>query len=482
MSRSLEGGDYGRRYLVLAADMSGSILGPIDGSIGNVILPTITQSFDAPFSTAQWVPMIYLLTISSLLLSYGRLGDIVGYRKVFAAGLLCFVGASALCALAPTIHLLIVFRALQGVAAAMMMAMPFALITSAFPDRERGKALGIYAISISVGLAVGPSLGGFMAAWMGWRSAFLINVPIGLAAFALSLKVLPPLAGRSGTMDLGGAGAWAVALFSALLFVNRLQLDGMTAFASLMLCTAVLAGAAFVWIERCKRLPMLDFRIFANRTFSFACAASLLNFIAQFVVVFLVPFYLQRVLHEEPNRIGVVMTAFPLAVLCVAPFSGSLSDRVGTRLPAFAGASISAVALVAMAVLPASAHAWHVGWRLALFGLGAGIFQSPNNSAVMGSAPVQHLGIASSLVATVRNVGMVLGIALGGAVLYAVVPASVMRIDTLGGESAALFLRGLRAAFGAGAAAAGLAAAASVVRRGAEAIGDRSGAAAQPVR
>ena len=466
---------YGRRYLVLAAVMSGSILGPIDGSIVNVILPTITESFGASFSTAQWVPMIYLLTISSLLLTYGRLGDILGYKKVFAAGLVCFVASSALCALSPTIHLLILFRAVQGFAAAMMMAMPFALITVAFPARERGKALGIYAISISVGLAVGPSLGGFMAAWLGWRSAFLINVPIGLFAFAWSWKVLPDVEGRPGKMDLRGSALGFVALFSALLFVNRLQSEGATRLVAAMFAAAVLAGTLFVLEERRTRLPMLDFRIFRSRTFSFACLASLLNFIAQFVVVFLVPFYLQRVLHEGPSEVGVVMTAFPLAVLCVAPFSGAISDRVGTSLPAFVGASISALALFMMAALPASAQPWHVGWRLALFGVGAGIFQSPNNSAVMGNAPVEHLGIASSLVATVRNVGMVLGIALGGAVLYAVTPRAVLQMDRLAGADARAFLEGLRASFSAGAGAAVLAALASLVRTGRLAGGRAAG-------
>ncbi|HHW19043.1 MAG TPA: MFS transporter [Firmicutes bacterium] len=441
---------YAGRYSVLAAIMLGGIMGPIDASIVNVILPTITQYFGVSISTAQWVPMIYLLTISSLLLFYGRLGDILGYKKVYLSGLAGFVIASGLCGFSPTIHWLIAFRAVQGLAAGMMMAVPYAIITATFPAAERGKALGINATSISAGLAIGPSLGGFITSLLNWRFVFLINIPIGIAALLWGRRVIPELKGQPGAVDIPGAVTAFISLFSTLLFVNRFQSLGLSYATGIMLMVAVLAGVAFVRIESSVTQPMLNLSLFRNVTFSFANFSALLNFMSQYVMVFLTPFYLQRVLHYAPNKVGLIMTSFPLAVMVIAPFSGSLSDRVGTRILTCLGAGTSALSLFLMSRLPASASTADVVWRLALFGLGTGIFQSPNNSAVMGSAPKSHLGVASGILATMRNVGMALGIATGGAVLYAIVPSHILQKATLESSEIAAFLSGLKYAYIAG--------------------------------
>ncbi|MGE5173929.1 MAG: MFS transporter, partial [Betaproteobacteria bacterium] len=187
--------DYSKRYAILAAVMVGNIMGPIDASIVNVILPTIAQYFGVGVSAAQWVPMIYLFTIGSLLMFYGRLGDIFGYKKIYLAGLAGFITASALCGFSPSLHWLIISRALQGLAAGMLMSMPFAIITTSFPPWERGKALGINAISISAGLALGPSLGGFLTSFLGWHFVFLINIPIGIAGLFWGSRIIPDVKG-----------------------------------------------------------------------------------------------------------------------------------------------------------------------------------------------------------------------------------------------------------------------------------------------
>jgi EmrB/QacA subfamily drug resistance transporter len=441
---------YPRRYQILTVVMLGSILGPLDGSILNVILPTITRSFAATMALAEWVPMVYLLTIAGLVLLFGRLGDIVGYRRVFLTGLLGFVAASVLCATSPTMHTLVAFRAVQGVAAGMMMAVPLAILTRTFPASQRGRALGLYAISISVGLAVGPSLGGFLTALVSWRAAFLINVPVGLLAFVLAVRVLPEMRGRPGHVDVPGVFLALSALSSFLLFVTEAQQDGLTPFTVTLLLVAVVSAGLFVRTERRSPDPMLPLDLFRNPSLSCGALASLFNFMGQFVVVFLTPFFLQRVLEESPGRVGLVMTAFPLAVLCVAPASGALSDRIGTVGPAVFGMTVSALSCGLLATLPADTGAEQVAWRLALFGLGAGIFGSPNNSAVMGSAPREHLGVVSSLLGTVRTVGMVLGVAAGAAVLYALVPQSLLRGGPLSPEQAAVYLAGLRYAYAVG--------------------------------
>jgi EmrB/QacA subfamily drug resistance transporter len=458
---------YADRYSILAAVMLTNIMGPIDASIVNVSLPTIAEYFGASLSAAQWIPMTYLLVISSLLLFYGRLGDILGYRRIYLTGLASFVIASALCSLSyflPTIYWLVAFRAIQGLAAGMLMAVSMAIITASFPPTELGKGLGIYAISISVGLAIGPSLGGFITYAWGWPFVFMINIPLGLAGFFWVRRILPALKGQPGTIDIGGALTSFVSLSSLLLFVNYAQYGGLSMATGMMLAVALLAAMGFLWIERRSAQPMLNLDLFRNLTFSFANASALLNFMSQFVLVFLTPFYLQRILHDTPNAVGLTMTAFPLAAMVVAPFSGALSDRIGTGILACLGAAISAFALFLMSHVPPVAASFDVAWRLAIFGLGAGIFQSPNNRAVMGSAPRPHLGMASGILATVRNVGMVFGIATAGVVLYALVSPGILQQPSLIGAEAAEFLFGLRHAYLVGAILAAAAAATALLR------------------
>ena len=460
-------GQYFGRYAILAAIMLGSIMGPIDASIINVTLPTITEYFKVELSAAQWIPMIYLLIISSLLLFYGRLGDILGYKRVYLIGLASFIIASTLCGFSyflPSIHWLVTFRAIQGLAAGMMMAVPYAIVTASFPPTERGKSLGIFAISISVGLAIGPSLGGFITHSLSWPFVFLINVPIGIAGFFWARLIVPDLKGQPGKIDVGGAITSFTSLLSFLLFINYWQGSGFSFATSIMLLVAVLAAICFLWIERRADPPMLNLSLFRNLTFSFANISALLNFMSQYVMVFLTPFYLQRLLHYAPNNVGLTMTAFPLVVMVVAPFSGYLSDRIGTRPLACFGAGICALALFLMSQLTPSTTSLDVTWRLAIFGLGTGIFQSPNVSAVMGSSPRPQLGITSGILSTVRSVGMVFGIAIGGAVLYSLVSPTVLQQPSLVGGDAAEFLFGLRYAYIAGAILTGIAAVTSLVR------------------
>lgn len=441
---------YERRYSILIGVMLGSILGPIDSSIINTILPTITESFKVGIVTAEWVTMIYLLTISSLLLFYGRLGDILGYKTVFLFGLGGFVVASGLCSLSPTIYWLIAFRAVQGLAAGMMMAVSFAIITASFPPEERGKALGISAISISAGLAIGPSLGGFITSLLSWRFVFLINIPIGTVALLWGHRIIPELKGQPGRMDIAGMITAFVSLLSILLFVHRFQSLGIDPVSIAILVVGLVAGVAFLWFESFVRQPMVNLSLFKNLTFSFASASALLNFMSQYVMVFLTPFYLQRLRGCAPNEVGLIMSAFALGVMAVAPFSGALSDRIGTRPLACLGAAMCTLALFLMSRLSVTSSSTEVVWRLVLFGIGTGIFQSPNNSAVMGSAPRPYLGIASGILVTMRNVGMVLGIAAGGAVLYAFAPADILQKSVLTPSETIIFLSALKCAYIAG--------------------------------
>ncbi len=453
-----------KRYKILAAVMLGGIMGPIDSSIVNIILPTIANHFGVSIATVQWVPLIYLLTISSLLLFYGRLGDIFGYKRIYITGLTCFIVATFLCGLAPAIHWFIVARAVQGIGAGMVMSVPYAILTAVFRPEERGRALGINAISISAGLAIGPALGGLLASIGSWRLAFMLNVPIGLAALFWGVRIIPDLRGQRGRIDIAGAVSAFVCLFSFLFFVNQVQRTGVSFINSIAIMVAVIAGVFFLYWERHTLQPMLNLSLFKNRAFTLGTASALSNFASQYVMVFLTPFYLQRVIHYSPDKIGFLMTCFPFAVMSVAPFSGALSDRLGTRGLAVTGAAICAATLASMTFLSVEATAGAIGWRLALFGLGTGIFQSPNNSAVMGSVPRPHLGVASGTLSMVRNVGMAMGISAAGLVLYSLVPPTVVARDYLAGAGAALFLGGLKYAYMLGAGLSALAALFSIMQ------------------
>jgi len=392
-------------------------MGPLDASVVYIAMPAIAQVFHVEPALVGWVSMAYLLVLGSFLLSFGRLGDILGFKKIYLWGLLLFVIASALCGAAPSLETLIVCRGLQAVGAGMTMAMGPAIITAAFPPEERGKALGLVGMAVAVGLALGPSLGGFLTEEVGWRAIFYVNIPIGIAAYLWGQRVLleSPGSMRQKFDGLGSLLAFT-SLASLLFVVSRCQALGWSWQLFALLGAGIISGGLFIWIENRVPEPMLDLNLFKSRVFAAGISAALLNFMTQYIIVFLTPFLLQRVLGCTPGEAGAVMTAFPLTVLVVAPLAGALSDRIGQRGIAFLGSLICTLAAAAFNMFGNQAGTLDVAWRLSLFGLGTGIFQSPNNSAVLGAAARNRTGIASGVLATTRNVGMVLGIALGGAV------------------------------------------------------------------
>jgi EmrB/QacA subfamily drug resistance transporter len=434
------------KWMILSAVMLGVIMGPIDGSIVNVVLPTIANHFQTDYALVQWVPTIYLLAICSFILVYGRLGDIFGYKRIFLTGLACFAGASLLCGLSRNIWMLILFRAVQGLTVAMQMALGLAIVTSAFHPRERGKAIGIYATAIAMGLMLGPVLGGVIAQYLNWRFVFFINVPIGIIAFFWGGRTIPAGEKKPGQrLDIGGAILAFAFLFSMMLYANRGETLGWFSVRGLgLLLCAIVLGWLFVYVERRVAQPMLNLKIFSNRRFSFACLGSMLNFMGLYTVVFLTPWYLADALHKDVFTVGMVMMAFALLTFFIGPLSGTLSDRIGYRGLGIAGMLIHAAGLILLSRLDTTADSLGVAWRLAVCGFGAGMFQSPINSAVMGSAPVQFRGVASSLLAVMRNTGMAFGIAVSGAVVYNLAPFTARgQAGPFSGAHLDIFINGL---------------------------------------
>lgn len=438
-----------KRWRILSAIALGTLMGPVDGSVVNIALPVITRSFDTTLPVAEWVAMAYLLVISSLLLTWGRLGDMYGHRRTYLAGFAIFTAGSLLCGGAPGNGWLIAFRAVQALGAGMMMAAGPAIITEVFPSTERGRALGFNAVAVAVGLSIGPVVGGLLVEHLGWRSIFYINLPIGGVGIWWAARVLPqPSRIQRAAFDIPGAVTLFGALFSLLLALSRGEAWGWRSLPTLAAAAAgLLALAGFVAIERRAAAPMVELGLLRDRVFVLANVSGLANFMAQFSVTFLLPFFLQFALGMAPDRAGLVMLGFPLAVLFVAPTAGYLADRFGSRWLAVTGMAILAAGVLSMSRVGPHSSGSQVFWRLALIGLGAGLFQTPNNSTIMGSVPRDRLGIAGGMLASMRNVGMVLGIAVSGAVFS----AKAGERPEVAAAATELFLAGMHSAMAVGA-------------------------------
>lgn len=407
-----------QRNIILFAVAIGTFMGPLDSSVVNIALPSISTYFNTSMSTVQWVILSYLLIISSLLLTYGRLGDIYGHKKVYMIGFVIFTLGSVLCGIGISIYALIFFRALQAIGAGMLMAMGPAIITDTSLPQERGKSLGIIAVSVAVALSVGPVLGGFLTAKFGWQSIFLINVPVGIVALILSNLVIPDLTQRKvQQFDAKGAILLFIALVSILFPLNYADdLGWFNPIIWILLLAGVALLILFIRLEKKIDSPMVDLNLFKNRLFTMGNLSALLSFMAMFSVTWIMPFYLQQIKHLSPSEAGLMLIPMPLTTMIIAPLSGSLSDKFDTRYISSIGMGITAIGLFLFSNLQADSSTISIIISFIIIGLGSGMFQSPNTSAVMGTVAPNRRGIASSMLAMMRNMGMSFGVAVSGAI------------------------------------------------------------------
>ncbi|HSJ54580.1 MAG TPA: MFS transporter [Anaerolineae bacterium] len=409
--------DYSRKWYVMAAVGMGIILATIDGSIVNVALPTLVRAFDAGFAAVQWVVLAYLLTVTTLMLSIGRLGDMIGKKSLYAAGFVVFTAGSVLCGLSPTIGWLIGFRVLQAIGASMLMALGMAIVTEAFPPSERGKALGISGSMVSIGIVLGPVLGGLIIGALSWHWIFYVNLPVGIIGTWMVFRFVPASrpAGEQ-RFDWLGALLLFASLMSLLLAMTLGQQGGFGQPAVLLLAAAWLVLlAAFLAVEWKSPQPMIDLRLFRNRLFNVNLITGFATFVSMAGTIILIPFYLENVMGYSPRSVGLLLAVVPIAVGITAPLSGVLSDRVGTRPIAVAGLALILLGFVAVSTLSLDTTAVGYVLRYLPVGIGIGVFQSPNNSAVMGAVPRERLGVASGLLSITRSLGQVTGIAVMGA-------------------------------------------------------------------
>ncbi len=407
------------RWWILIAIGIGTFMSALDGSVVNTVLPVVTKVLNSNIAATEWVVTVYLLVLSGLLLSFGRLGDIQGHKRVYMLGFSIFLVSSGFCGLAPSVPFLIAFRAVQALGAAMLSANSPAILTKSFPARQRGQALGLQATMTYLGLTIGPSFGGWLADQFSWRAVFYINVPVGLVAILLSSRYIPSDRPEkiSERFDTLGAAVLMVGLIALLFGLNQGHAMGWLSpviLASLFAAVGLLIF--FTWIEKKIADPMLDLSLFYDRVFSNSVVSAVINYICVYTITFLMPFYLILGRSFSPTRAGLILTAMPLAMAVVAPLSGSISDKIGTRLPAILGMLVLAFGLYTLSSLGPQTPPVQVALRLAITGLGIGTFISPNTSALMGAAPHSRQGIAAGVLATSRNFGMVLGVGLAGAI------------------------------------------------------------------
>jgi len=395
----------------------GVFLATIDGSIVNISLPTLVASFQTDFALVQWVVLAYLLTVTTLMLGIGRLADIYGKKPIYTAGFIVFTTGSVLCGLSPTIHTLIGFRVVQAVGAAMIMALGMAITTEAFPPSERGRALGISGTIVSIGIAVGPTLGGLIVKNLSWHWIFFVNLPIGIIGTFMVARYVPAFKPPGGQrFDYWGALTLCISLLSLLIALTLGQRVGFGNQAVLLLIGSwVIFLVIFISLELRIEQPMIDLRLFRNSLFSVSLATGFIIFICLSGTLILMPFYIQNVLGYDPQQTGMLMATVPVALGIIAPLSGSLSDRFGSRPITVAGLAVLTIGFLGVSSLDAGTTTLGYVLRFLPVGLGMGIFQSPNNSAIMGAAPRDRLGIASGMLAMTRTLGQTTGIATLGA-------------------------------------------------------------------
>lgn len=412
---------YNKRWTILAVVLLGTLMATLDSSIVNVALPDMASELSVGLDTIQWIVTSYLIVISAFVLVFGRIADIIGKSLVYQYGFLIFTFGSLLCGISPTIGFLIVSRIIQAIGAAMTMSSNQGIIAATFPPNERGRALGLSATTVAVGTMLGPPIGGIMVELLSWKSIFLINIPIGILGYLAGKKVFPTEDKNLENMYFDIKGAVTFIIFVICLFWSMLSGERLGWNNYLILLNISIGGVSivfFYFIEKKITQPMLDFTMFQNKLFNLSIFCAFVSYVTIFCHNIIHPFYLQYIMNINPARAGILMMIFPISAGSTAPISGYLSDRIGSEFLTVFGLFATTVGLISIGFLNTTSTYFDIVTRVAILGIGNGLFQSPNNAIVMSLVPRDKLGITGSINSLVRNMGMVFGIAFSVSLLY----------------------------------------------------------------
>ncbi len=408
--------DFSKKWAVMTAVSLGIFLATIDSSIVNIALPTLVKELNTTFALVQWVVLGYLLTVTTLMLSIGRLSDMIGKKKLYTAGFIIFTFGSLFCALSENIYLLIGARIFQAIGASMMMSLGTAIITENFPPSERGRAIGISGVMVSLGIIAGPTIGGLILGVASWHWIFIVNLPLGIIGTIVVIRSLPNrVPGIKQKFDFPGAIVLFLALSAVLIGLTSAEEWGITHPVILgLLFASVVLAVVFLQIESKSDHPMIDLKLFQSRLFSINLITGFITFIAIAGITLIMPFYLQDIQGYSPQMAGFMMAIVPIMLGIMAPLSGILSDKYGTRILTIIGLVSLCIAYWGIGTLQVNTGVFGFVLRFLPLGMGMGIFQTPNNSTIMSSAPRERLGVASGLLSLTRTLGQITGIALIG--------------------------------------------------------------------
>ena len=460
------------RWWVLVVTSIGALMASLTSGTLIIALPDILRDLHTDIFSLLWIVVGYTLVATVLVLNAGRVADMVGRARSYTLGFVIFTVASILCALAPDAKQLILWRLVQGVGGALLMANATALVTDAFPRSELGKALGINAMIIGAGAILGPIVGGWLTQF-GWRTIFWFNVPIGVAGILAAGLILVEQVRHDRKVEIDWVG-------SLLYFVGLMGLMMALAFGGVYGWTTwwvvggfvafVVAAPIFLWVEAHHHAPLLDLSLFRDRLFAMGNLTGFLNAIARNGVLFLLVFYLQGARGETPGTAGIMLAPLAIGLIVLSPISGVLADRYGSRALATAGMVITGLGLAGLMTLAVDTPYWQLAFWQLVVGAGSGIFNSPNTSAVMGVVPPNKRGVGAGTRMMLMQSGFVVSIALAiGLVTSSMDPKVLVAIFSgtqIGGQGISLvpFMNALHLAFGAGVVASALGAVASLMR------------------
>ena len=398
-----------RSALIISS--TSAFLTPFMISSINIALPAIGKEFETDAVVLSWVATSYLLAAAVCLVSFGKLADIYGRKKIFMIGQITITFTSLLAAISVSAPMLIIFRIFQGAGGAMVFATGLAILTSVYPPQERGKVLGIVVAAVYIGLSCGPFFGGWLTQHFSWRAIFLANIPIGLFIIVLIvLRLKGEWKGAQGDkFDFLGALIYSIAIVAVLYGISIIPAK----LSIVLLVGGVLALVAFVYWEKKIKSPVFEVKLFIeNRTFAFSCLAALINYSATFAVTFLLSLYLQYIKGLTPQAAGIVLIAQPIIMAIFSPLSGKLSDRIEPRVIASLGMLLTMLGLVLLALVGNDTVLIYIIISLMILGFGFALFSSPNMNAIMGSIDQRYYGIASGSVGTMRLLGQMLSMGI----------------------------------------------------------------------
>ena len=410
-----------RKWWTLTAVSFGLFMIMLDNTVVNVALPAIQEDLGTDISELQWIVTGYALTFAALMLIGGKLADAYGRRLIFVVGILVFTGASLWCGLADSGNMLIAARVVQGAGAALMNPATLSIIAATFPPKERGMAIGIWAGTAALALAIGPLVGGLLTEHLSWHWIFFVNIPVGVIAIAASFLLITESKDNTHeSLDLPGLATSALGLFTLTYGLIEANTYGWTSARIVgSFVIAVIALASFVQIERRRRSPMLDLTLFRSGTYTGANIAMLLVALAMFGIFFFVSLYMQNILGYSAVQAGAAFLPMTVLIILVAPFAGKASDKYGSRWLMTIGMVLLGVQLLYLSQLGSDASFWNLLPGFFVGGVGMAMTMTPTAAAATRAVPVEKSGVGSAVLNAMRQVGGSLGIALMGAIVAA---------------------------------------------------------------